>query len=262
MGKTMRDVVARIYAFLFARPQTQMINRMLYHLALRGFGYNNGWQLGPSGELWFIQHARPRMALDIGANRGDYAEALASSGCSVIAFEPLPAAFSDLIAMSERFPSKILAFNCAVGVEPGTLTLHYGEDDSMLASLSPEINDISYVGIGNTNTMQVQVVSIDSHFSRFDTPFIDLIKIDVEGFEYEVILGAQETIARFKPSYIQVEYNLHQLFRGHSLWSMSRLLPDYDLFQLLPKGMRRVDPKLPESNTFCYSNFVFVRRPS
>jgi len=260
---------AKGYVFAFGRPRGQAVNKVLFHLALRGQGFNNGWLLGPSGEGRFIKRLagdNPKVCVDVGANKGEYsAELLSTTNAKVIAFEPLPKAYESLAALSATYPGRLTTVNCGVGDQKGDLVLHYGAADSEHASFSTEVNEIDYVGAGNVNTMTVPVVTLDDYFADADpaeVPQIDLIKIDTEGFEHEVLVGAAQTIAKYRPKYIQIEYNLHQLMRGHSLYSLSRLLPDYVPHQILPygSGLMQVDPKRPEPNTFCFSNVVFIRR--
>ena len=89
-----------------------------------------------------------------------------------------------------------------------------------------------------------------------------LLKIDTEGYEYEVLLGARQTIENRKPKFIQIEYNWHQLFKGQSLYKLASLLPNYVTYQLLPhgSGLSKVDARRPEANIYHYSNFVFIRK--
>jgi hypothetical protein len=91
---------------------------------------------------------------------------------------------------------------------------------------------------------------------------LDFIKIDTEGFEFEVLSGSKNVINVLKPRFIQIEMNWHQLFTGHTLWELSQLLPDYRVFQLLPYGRRpfEVNPKDPVRNFLQLSNFLFVER--
>ena len=260
------EQIARGYAFLFGRPAMQPVNKLLMHLALRGQGYNNGGGIEGSGEARFIRRVAaydPVLCIDIGANKGEYSEALLRlTGARVIAFEPLPKAFAAVQELGERYPGRLTAVNAGVGDADATMDLHYGAEDSEHASFSDEVQEIDYVGAGNVNVIAVQVVTLDSYLAGAGAvPQIDLIKIDTEGFEHEVIAGAARTIERYRPRFIQVEYNLHQLFRGQSLLSLSRLLPGYTPFQVLPhgSGLHRVDPKRPESNSYFFSNFAFVR---
>ncbi len=54
---------------------------------------------------------------------------------------------------------------------------------------------------------------------------IDLIKIDTEGYELEVLIGAKKTIEKFKPKYIQIEYNWHHLFKNVNLLLIGSHVP-------------------------------------
>ena len=63
-----------------------------------------------------------------------------------------------------------------------------------------------------------------------------------------------------KPKFIKMEFNWHQLFRNASLNYFSELLPNYDVYQLVPNGWIRRDSKDPFSNIYLFSNFVFVMR--
>jgi hypothetical protein len=145
------------------------------------------------------------------------------------------------------------------------MEIFYGDENSELASFSAEINEIDYVKEHNKNKLNVNVVTLDTFFTT--PPYsnieeIDLIKIDTEGFEYEVLIGAQSTIKKFNPKFIQIEYNWHQLFKSHSLYSLGNLLPNYCPYQLLPfnKGMAKRDLKDPISNIYAFSNFIFIRK--
>ena len=89
---------------------------------------------------------------------------------------------------------------------------------------------------------------------------IDFIKIDVEGFEAEIVEGAKKTFAIIKPKFIQMEFNLHQMFRNTSLNFFAEKLSDYTVYQLVPNGWVKRDPKDPLVNIYCFSNFVFVRK--
>ena len=91
---------------------------------------------------------------------------------------------------------------------------------------------------------------------------IDLIKIDTEGFELEVLRGAEKTIKQLKPKYIQLEYNWHHLFKNTNLYYFSKVLKDYNTFKILPfsKKLFKINTEKPEHNYFNYSNIVFIRK--
>jgi len=202
--------------------------------------------------------------VDIGANVGNYSKALIElTNATVFAFEPYPGAFKSLEMLRKRFPERIKTYQLALGNTQMIQALYFGDGKSEFASLSKEINEIEYVRSSNTSQIDVQVEKLDSYLEvlKSFSDQIDLIKIDVEGLEYEVLQGAQKVLQDMRPKFIQLEFNHHQLFRGHSMFSLSQLLPGYRVYQLLPNqdGMVERDVKDPLSNLFAYSNFIFVR---
>lgn len=259
----------RAYVFLVARPTLQPLNLLVLRMALQARGYDNCCTPDVTGEAYFLERiaaTRPRLCLDVGANRGDYStELLRRTDATVLAFDPLPTAFEHLSALEREYDGRMFAFNIALGDANCELPLSYGEGAARLASLLPQARHIGYVAASNVHTMTVPVRRLDdvflAHPQRFANGEIDLLKIDTEGYEYAVLLGARLVIERLRPRFIQVECNWHQLFGGTSLWQLYGLLPGYRCYQLLPyrRGWHRVEPGSPEANVFRYSNFVFVR---
>lgn len=268
MKETIIRGVRAAYRLAFGRPRMQRVNDGILRMALRARGYMNHENLRLSGERAFIRLLaahEPRLCVDVGANKGGYTqELLHSTNANVVAFEPLPVAFASLLSLERAFPGRLKAINKGVGSSDGQLTLHFDAADSSHASFCEEVSAIDYLGRNSTNSVAVDIVSLDSFFANDTGTFgdeIDLLKIDTEGFEYEVLVGAGATLAKMRPKFVQVEFNWHQLFRGHSLLELSKLLPEYRTYQLLPHGtgLIRRNPCDPESNFYHFSNFVFVR---
>lgn len=270
-------VLRRLYRFLFARPSMQAFNDAVLALALHGKGFNNCCDLRFTGEAWFVDtlaRMEPRLCLDVGANVGDYSRLLLEqTRARVVAFEPLPATHAHLERLRSAYPDRLTTINKGVGDTIGELPLYHDEAHSGVASFSPEVNAIDFVGAVNTKTVLAPIITLDDFLAGQEGLVegegedggegeIDLIKIDVEGYEYEVLVGAEKTIAAGRPKFIQIEYNHHQLFKSRSLYDFSKLVPGYDVFQLLPnaRGVRAVDPRRPENNIFIYANYVFARK--
>jgi FkbM family methyltransferase len=194
------------------------------------YRYNNFVNDLVSGELHFIKLLKrydPKLCIDIGANIGSYSSTLLEhTNAVVIAFEPLPRAYDALGKLKTTYPERFIPINQGVGAEVGHLDLHFGSEVSVMASFSQEINEIDYVSRNNTNSISVEVNTLDNFFKDFDPKFseIDLIKIDTEGFEHEVLVGAANTLVKYRPKFIQIEFNHHQLFRSQSIYSFSKIL--------------------------------------
>lgn len=142
-------------------------------------------------EPWLEPHVpEGKVALDVGANVGDFSTHLSGRFERVIAFEPHPAAVKEL---RER---GVEVKEAAVGEKPGTLKLNlYGESAHTSAVVydDPQLN---VIGRGTpTGELEVPMVSIDG----LEVGKVDFIKIDTEGFEREVLRGAAQTLERDHP---------------------------------------------------------------
>jgi FkbM family methyltransferase len=138
--------------------------------------------------------------VDIGANIGDhtlFSSYIANTG-KVIAFEPIPAIFHQIeesvLLNKEKGHAVIELHNIACGKEKNTLTLSIPKDN---------VGGSSLIRRGEVS-LQVSIEKADVFLEKESR--IDLIKIDTEGFEYDVLLGLEETIKKHSPSLI-IEYS-------------------------------------------------------
>lgn len=124
--------------------------------------------------------------LDVGANIGVIAQALAHQGHQVITFEPQAGLFDILSENMKPYPLSSVCYNVAVGSQVGTTTMprqrYYSEGN--FGGISCGSGDVT-----------VPVETLDS----LGLPMTKLIKVDVEGWEEEVLRGAIDLIARDKP---------------------------------------------------------------
>jgi FkbM family methyltransferase len=123
---------------------------------------------------------------DVGANVGVYAELFATRVGPrglVCAFEPAPACFEALRKRLQPF-SQARVFNFALGSTDGTLPLGLARDP-----LAP-----THSFFGGDRSLEVRVARADSLIERREVVPPNVIKIDVEGFEEEVLAGATELL--------------------------------------------------------------------
>jgi FkbM family methyltransferase len=256
----LREYLRNSNISLEVREQTA--NKLL-EMSFSARGYNNYESFTASGEKFFfenlLQKINPQISLDVGANIGGYTEALLESTQSIVyAFEPLDEPYKSMISLFSNYGERFKAVNKGVGDKNEFLEIFYNSEVTPHASFSAEIQTIPY--LSNSQKKVVEIVTLDSYF-EFMSPSIqriDFLKVDTEGFEFEVLTGAQKLIALHRPKAIQLEFNWHQLFRGHSINSFSQVLPGYSVFQMHPEALIPRDPKDPYSNIFLFSNFLFV----
>lgn len=136
--------------------------------------------------------------LDIGANIGMTALAL-SQICvdgRVVALEPVPRTYELLTRnLSSAHVNNVAAFNFGAGSRAGSFTMQGAENNAAGAFVANQhtIHDAGHF------SATVQIKRIDDAFGELELQRLDLVKIDVEGFELHVLEGAKETICRFKP---------------------------------------------------------------
>lgn len=175
-----------------------------------------------------------RRFIDVGANSGLYSYHFSANFKYVDAFEPIPE-ITFRLANSKK--KNIKRHFCALSNTDGELQfyipLHDGVLRSALASLEPRE--------GPCERRIVKVKKLDDF--KFDD--VDLIKIDVEGHEFDVIDGATETIKKTYPILI-VEIEQRHIDR-----------PINDVFNLIfeigYKGYFLQDGQLIDIKNFSYS---------
>jgi FkbM family methyltransferase len=145
-------------------------------------------------ELAMLAQFLPRggTALDVGANQGIFAFALADIAGQVAAFEPNPdyAAFARWMLRGRAEVHEVALSNA-----PGRATFHVPlADDGMVLHYAGNLKN-THAQFRNERTSDVAVRTLDS-FGFTDVHFI---KVDVEGSERDVLEGGRATIARDRP---------------------------------------------------------------
>ena len=139
------------------------------------------------------------VVLDIGANSGVFALLAAAMGARVVhAFEPLPRVHAILAGNATLNPGFPLhTWSVAAGSHDGTAKIYDpGGDAPSSASLSSEF---ALGAFGEIPSTDIAVRSIDSFCRERGIASVDLIKIDVEGYEGFALRGMQEVVAASKP---------------------------------------------------------------
>lgn len=142
------------------------------------------------------------LVFDVGANVGDYTDVFLRLGARVVAVEPNPRCVE---ALNGRFRSERLTIeNVAVGSEPGDLELRLS-GSSLLSTLSDEwiaaaTASQRFSEVRWDRTICVPVTTLDALVSEHGRP--SFVKLDVEGFEEQALLGLS-----FVPAALSFEYN-------------------------------------------------------
>lgn len=164
------------------------------------------------------------IAFDIGAHLGDRSAAFQSLGAQVIALEPQPA----LAKWFQRLLKSphITLLPLAVGPAPGHADIAISVGNPTLSTLATEWR--RQVGERNPGfqrvrweeTLRVEMTTLDALIDRYGEP--RFIKIDVEGFEAEVLQGLNYPVAA-----LSVEFVAGMLEVSHACLAQIQRLGDY-----------------------------------
>lgn len=140
------------------------------------------------------------LIVDVGANVGQFSNAakLFFPQARIISFEPDPETYADLQVNTHGLRDVEL-HNIGLGDRDGVLTF-YRHELSVMSSFSDQAADAA----NHRGSRELPVRRLDAVLKSDDRP--DLLKIDVEGFERQVLHGAWETVSRSR--YVLIEVGL------------------------------------------------------
>jgi len=146
---------------------------------------------------WERLSLNSQTVIDIGANTGIYS--LITSSCNpkaiVYAFEPSNRVFTKLNENNTLNNFSIKTINLAVAEESKTMT--YYDNASENPYTGSLVNNTKQ---NQTNSIQVNTVSLNDFIEENKITRIDLMKIDVEAFEPDVLRGMKQFLPQFKPA--------------------------------------------------------------
>lgn len=146
----------------------------------------------PELEYLLREHRRGRRFVDVGANWGSYTVLLQPNFDRIDAFEPIARCAAALRVYASAHECELGVHGCALGDRDATVALLIPPNDGFDRSARARI----VAGATEASAVGVEARTLDS----FGFDDVDLVKIDVEGYERHVIAGAFETLARCRPT--------------------------------------------------------------
>lgn len=155
--------------------------------------------------------------IDVGANRGQFTFAcrLAYGQIPIVAFEPVPNEARIFHSVHGRHKFVQLV-ECALGDITGVGTLHVSKsaDNSSLLPIAL-LNTKLFRNTEEVGTIKVSVSRLDDYSDLWKYRKQQLLKLDVQGFELNVLRGASETLHRC--AYVYAECSEVALYDGQAL---------------------------------------------
>jgi FkbM family methyltransferase len=160
------------------------------------------------------------LVFDVGANVGQFASELRSFGFEgeIVSFEPLSAAHRALSDTAGRDKKWQVHPRCVIGDRNGEIEIHLA-GNSVSSSVLPmlERHSSAFPSSAYVGAERVPICTFDSvaphYLQKSQNPFL---KIDTQGFEWQVLDGALQTLPRIMG--IHCELSLVALYKTQHLW--------------------------------------------
>ncbi len=170
--------------------------------------------------LHSLDHVGVNLVFDIGANAGQFAQDLRWIGFKgeIVSFEPLSDAFGKLLTAASKDPLWCVHPRAAIGNIDGEIEINIA-GNSVSSSVLPmlDLHQSSEEGAAYVGSERVPISKLDTviptyikHGSRY------FLKIDTQGFEWEVLDGAAETLRNAQG--VLCELSLEPLYKGQRPW--------------------------------------------
>jgi FkbM family methyltransferase len=216
-------------------------------------------------EMMFVIHyvREQDIFFDIGANVGIYTLLVANlKKARSYCFEPIPSTFYflRLNMIVNNLENSVTCYNKGVGDETATLSF-VSDKDSMNKVLTTEYNG---------EVIQAEIVKLDDFFENNPVNNYSMLKIDTEGYEYNVLKGANSIISDSRVKVILVEMNeaekIHQLLSGKGFVActynpFTRQLNETDYLSkaniIYVKDLLFVRNRLHTAEKFCIRGYEF-----
>ena len=262
LNKTGMKMIKNLVSNILYLVPSRLRYEICRHHANKEFAENDS-DFTANGELWLMKQLLPsaKTVFDVGAHIGGWAShALRiNHDIKIHCFEPCTQSF--LYLTSKHTEKNITCNNFGLGSRDSLETLHlYGElSEGNSLFVRKGLENIVTEELQN-KTEQVPIRTLDDYCKENDIRKIDFLKIDVEGNEFAVIEGGNDSFKREAVRVAQFEY-------GGTYVDSRILLKDfydfftgmnYSFFLLYPNSVRpvlRYDQRL---ENFQYKNFLIV----
>jgi FkbM family methyltransferase len=182
----------------------------------------------PTHTLMGLRNYDFGMVFDVGANRGQFARTIRRTFPHAIfyCFEPTPAAFEQLSIWAST-QERVVPVQLALGARPGILEMNVHkmhDTSSSLLSTTAHCETLWPITAAQS-IITVQIERLDDYVNMLSLPLVGeiLLKLDVQGYEAEVLRGAPQLLAQVRACIVEI--SLDQLYEGQCRFA--------DIFELM-----------------------------
>jgi FkbM family methyltransferase len=255
----LRSLMARPLKWALARRGYDVFRSSEFDvISKKSYGYDPFLDIEKLSQAW--QYSI-NVFFDVGANAGGTVRCARDrfKNCQIIALEPHPKTFLDLTVNKKDVRNVELA-NLALGSEIAAKVM-FDYDNSLINSLLPDAQFAVRFHREASKHVEVRCTTLDRFCSDRGIKQIDVLKIDTEGFDFDVLKGASSMLAQQAIKFIYFEFNDISPRRDASGGALTPI----DQF-IRPHGYRFIatynDYVVADGELFLVSNALYALPPA
>ena len=170
------------------------------------------------GEYKWLQDYGIKTVIDVGANIGQFALMMHKiiNAAAIFSFEPISECYKELVNKKDQI-NNLKCFNLALGKETREGVINRSEflASSSILDMEPLLKEVFPYTV-KTKQEKIKITSLDKIHNEIDWARKILLKIDVQGYELEVLEGAKNSLNSI--DLIIVEVTFHKLYKNQHLF--------------------------------------------
>ena len=242
--------MTNLLEYINGRKIFQNLFKLLQNKSLEGQNYYNAVNVNFSGERKIVNYIlsksskREFIFFDIGANTGQYFDLFKPQiNTKIVAhlFEPQKE-YTTILRQKYHNYTDVYINHCAVSdTDNSNSTLYICSQNRLIATLFPFPLDEFIPGLILDIKEEVTTIKLSDYCKDKNIVTIDLLKLDIEGLEYQCLEDMNSFIINRSIRYIQFEYcflNMSQKNYFYDFWKL--LQENYLIYRILVDGIEHI----------------------
>ena len=202
------------------------------------------------------------IVIDCGANHGQWSNQLVltykklrvKTSLHIYCFEPSSYTYAKLSAALKKLQSEALRFTAV----HKALSSQSGSANLKIVHEGAGTNSLAKVPGGFASEEPVILTTLDEFAQQNDLSQIELLKIDAEGHDFDVILGAEKLLNELRIGVIQFEYNWRWIYGKHFLQEVFQFLEErgYTIGKITSYGIQYYAKYDVQLESFIEGNYL------
>lgn len=204
------------------------------------------------------------VVFDVGANVGNWSYQVLSNHTDVEIhmFEAIPQSYYTLIKNYSRFltESNIFPNNIALSNCNKIQDYYFYSQDPALSTTYRRLGVEQLLNLATPTKLSLPTITLDTYCQQRNIHHINFLKIDVEGAELDILMGAIQFLKKGSIDIIQFEYGGTYLDAGITLQQVYELLEknNYFIFKIEDEDIEFIPIFSLEYEDYQYSNFLAI----